>query len=81
MLLITTRTSTLVKTIDFPKSTSVLNGVAFGGPQNDILYVIAASNNINPYTLQPIPNGNGSSIYTITGLNAVGTPSSQLQLH
>lgn len=73
------RKSTLVRTIDF--SPTVLNGVAFGGRRRDILYTIAASNYVNPFTLEPIAEyRNGTSLYAIEGLNAKGAPSNFLKI-
>lgn len=71
----------MVRTIDLPAP--VLNGLAFGGPQKDILYVIAAPDYFNIYNQQVVadPTNTTTSIYTVTGLGAVGTRSERFQLH
>lgn len=73
------RTSTLVRTIDF--SDPVLNGVAFGGHRRDILYTIVASDYVNPFTLEYIAEiRNGTAVYAIEGLGAKGAPSTFLKI-
>lgn len=71
----------MVKTIDFPAP--VLNGLAFGGPQKDILYAIAAPDFYNIYNQQVVadPTNTTTSLYAVTGLGAVGTRSERFQLH
>lgn len=77
-------TSTLVKTINFPLTAPVLNGVAFGGRQKDILYVIAGSYYDNPFTEQTIAEytrANGTSLYQVTGLHATGISHERLKIN
>lgn len=56
-------------------------GVAFGGPNRDILFVTVSGNVINTDTgaITPTREG-GSSLYKIKGLNVIGqtTPSVKL---
>lgn len=74
------RTSRLVKTIDFPSP--VLNGVAFGGPKRNLLFVIASPDYVNPFTSEIIadPTNLTTSLYMITGLHATGAPSVRLNI-
>lgn len=65
------RTSTVVNTINFPVKS--LNGLAFGGPQHDILFVVASSNLLDITNSQVVGQvSNGSSLYMVTGLGAMG---------
>lgn len=65
------RTSTVLNTITLP--VDQLNGLTFGGPQHDILFVLAAGDVEDLTTSQLIGQvTNGSSLYMITGLGAMG---------
>lgn len=68
----------MVKIIKFPSP--VLNGLAFGGPERNILYVVAAPNFENPFTLEVISEKTNTttSLYMVTGLIAAGAPSTRV---
>lgn len=71
----------MVNIIDFPAP--VLNGLAFGGPRKDILYVVAAPDYFDIYSQQVVadPTNTTTSLYAVTGLGAVGTRSERFQLY
>lgn len=61
----------MVNTITLP--VGQLKGLTFGGPQHDIIFVLAASDMVDVTTSQLIGQAtNGSSLYMITGLGAMG---------
>lgn len=79
---ISNRTSTLVRKIEFPFP--ILNGMAFGGPHRDILYVLTPPNYITPFALnEEFFLNTTSSLYTVTALDGTaGFPTSKrLVLH
>lgn len=54
------------------------SGVAFGGPNRDILFVTTQSKVIDNRSLEYVAEIiDGTSIYMITGLNATGMPYSR----
>lgn len=70
------RTKTLLKTIDL--GLTGMDGLAFGGPNRNILFVTAAGNTVNTETAAIKPTGEkGGSLFMITGLGVTGeeTPS------
>jgi sugar lactone lactonase YvrE len=55
-----------------------LTGVAFGGPQRDILFVVTSSIFLDTVTLQVLDVAPAPPLYMITGLNASGNVSPKL---
>lgn len=50
-----------------------MDGLAFGGPNRNILFVTDAGDIVNTATASIKPSGEkGSSLYMITGLGAIG---------
>lgn len=65
------RTKKLMNTIDL--GLTGMDGLAFGGPNRNILFVTDAGDTVNTATASIKPSGEkGSSLYMITGLGAVG---------
>lgn len=64
----------MVKVIDVGVT---IDGVAFGGPQRNVLFVTATADRIKTATAKTVPTSEGgSSLYTITCLGAIGQKSS-----
>lgn len=69
----------IVRIIDM--GTKAISSVAFGGPNRDILFVLASSQIANVLNFQPIEViPNGSSLYTVTGLCATGLKSTRAKI-
>lgn len=73
------RISSLVNIIEAP--INGLNGIAFGGPYRDILFLVASMNVVNLNSSQRMQDTEGSALYMVTGVGAVATPSSRVLIH
>lgn len=71
----------MIKTISFPAP--LINGLSFGGPQRDILFVAVAPDYLNPFTLEVVANPTNAttSIYALTGLGVAGYPTQRLEIN
>lgn len=59
-----------------------VSGVAFGGPNKNILFVTVAANTVDTETGEITPTGEGgSSLYQITGLGVVGQTTTSVQMN
>lgn len=73
------RTNTILNEIDM--DVTGVSGVAFGGPKRDILFVTVAGIILDLYAGKPMEViTNGTSLYKITGLDAVGPESTNLKI-
>lgn len=74
------RTNTLVGTIDL--GITGVSGMAFGGPNHDILFVTVASTRFNLLTgsVEKVIT-EGTSLYMVTGLGVRGPKSTSFNVH
>lgn len=73
------RTNAVLNEIDM--DITGVSGVAFGGPKHDILFVTVAGIILDLYAGQPMEViANGTSLYTITGLDVKGPQSTSLKV-